>query len=129
VEVARMLEAADVFVLASVVASNGRMDGIPVALMEALAAGLPVIASRLSGIPELVRDGETGLLARPGDAADLATAFQRLLGDPEGAIARARAGRRLIEQEFDIERSANRMLELFGVAARTPIGAAAHDRR
>lgn len=121
-EVAEMLEAADVFVLASVVASNGRMDGIPVALMEALAAGLPVIASRLSGIPELVRDGETGLLARPGDAADLASAFQRLLDDPDAAIARARAGRRLIEEEFDIERSADRMLELFGVASRTQVG-------
>jgi colanic acid/amylovoran biosynthesis glycosyltransferase len=115
-DVARMLDAADVFVLASVVTPIGWMDGIPVALMEALASGLPVIASRLSGIPELVRDGETGLLAQPGDAADLAAAFGRLLADPDGAIARAQAGRRLIEQEFDIERSADRMLELFGVA-------------
>jgi glycosyltransferase involved in cell wall biosynthesis len=123
-EVARMLAAADVFVLASVVASNGRMDGIPVALMEALASGLPVIASRLSGIPELVRDGETGLLAAPGDAADLARAFQRLLEDPDAAIARARAGRRLIEEEFDIERSAERMLALFGAAAQTRLDAA-----
>ncbi|HEY5260816.1 MAG TPA: glycosyltransferase, partial [Solirubrobacteraceae bacterium] len=118
-DVARMLDAADVFVLASVVASNGQMDGIPVALMEALAAGLPVIASRLSGIPELVRDGETGLLACPGDAADLANAFRRLLADPDGAIARAQAGRRLIEDEFDIERSADRMLELLGVVGST----------
>jgi colanic acid/amylovoran biosynthesis glycosyltransferase len=93
------------------------MDGIPVALMEALAAGLPVIASRLSGIPELVRDGETGLLARPGDAADLADAFRRVLADPDATLSRARAGRRLIEEEFDIERSADRMLELFGVAS------------
>lgn len=119
-EVARMLDAADVFVLASVVTPSGRMDGIPVALMEALVAGLPVIASSLSGIPELVRDGETGLLARPGDVADLADAFRRMLADPEAAIARARAGRRLIEEEFDIERSADRMLELFGAASRTP---------
>jgi colanic acid/amylovoran biosynthesis glycosyltransferase len=121
-EVAELLDAADLFVLASVVASSGQMDGIPVALMEALAAGLPVIASRLSGIPELVRDGETGLLARPGDGVDLADAFRRLLADPAGAATRARAGRRLIEAEFDIERSAERMLELFGVAPRLPTG-------
>jgi colanic acid/amylovoran biosynthesis glycosyltransferase len=116
-EVASMLDRADVFVLASVVTASGWMDGIPVALMEALAAGLPVIASRLSGIPELVRDGETGLLAIPGDPVDLARAFARLLADPEATIARARAGRRLIEQEFDIERSADRMLQMFGVSS------------
>jgi len=114
-EVARMLDAADVFVLASVVTPIGWMDGIPVALMEALAAGLPAIASRLSGIPELVRDGETGLLAEPGDPASVAEAFRRLLADPQGALERAQAGRRLIEEEFDVERSAARMLELFGV--------------
>jgi glycosyltransferase involved in cell wall biosynthesis len=112
-QVAQMLDAADVFVLASVVTASGRMDGVPVALMEALAAGLPVIASRLSGIPELIRDGETGLLARSGDAEDLARAFRRLLADPAATLERARAGRLLIEQEFDIERSAEQMLELF----------------
>jgi len=117
--VARMLDEADLFVLASVVAANGRMDGIPVALMEALATGLPVIASRLSGIPELVRDGETGVLVRPGDAGDLALALRGVLGDPGAAEQRARAGRLLIEEEFDIERSAERMLEVFGVSTRS----------
>lgn len=112
-EVAELLAGAEVFVLASVVAANGQMDGIPVALMEALAAGLPVIASRLSGIPELVRDGETGLLVEPGDPEALAGAFRRLLADPDAAIARARNGRRLIEAEFDIARSGEAMLELF----------------
>lgn len=120
-EVAEMLDRADVFVLPSVVAANGRMDGIPVALMEALATGLPAIASRLSGIPELVRDGETGLLAAPGDAADLARAMRDLLADPQAAAQRAQAGRRLIEQEFDIERSAELMLAFFGAATPTPL--------
>jgi len=124
-EVAKLLDEADLFVLASVVAPSGQMDGIPVALMEALAAGVPVIASRLSGIPELIQDGETGLLAQAGDAGDLARAFRRLLGDPEAAIARAQAGRRLIEEEFDIERSADQMLELFGVVGGKPAAAAA----
>jgi glycosyltransferase involved in cell wall biosynthesis len=123
-EVTKLLDEADLFVLASTVAPSGQMDGIPVALMEALAAGVPVIASRLSGIPELIQDGDTGLLARAGDPADLARAFRRLLGDPEAAIARAQAGRRLIEEEFDIERSADQMLELFGVVAGKPAAAA-----
>jgi colanic acid/amylovoran biosynthesis glycosyltransferase len=117
VEVAELLDRADLFVLASVVAQNAQMDGIPVALMEALATGLPVVASRLSGIPELVRDGETGVLAEPGDAEDLARALCVVLGDPEAATARARAGRELIEREFDIERSAERMREIFARAA------------
>jgi len=124
VEVAELLDRADLFVLASVVAQNGRMDGIPVALMEALATGLPVVASRLSGIPELVRDGDTGVLAEPGDSGDLARALRGVLADPEAAMARARAGRRLIEEEFEIERSADRMLELFG-ANRVRAGAVA----
>jgi colanic acid/amylovoran biosynthesis glycosyltransferase len=119
-EVSQMLDSADVFVLASVVTPTGWMDGIPVALMEALAAGLPVIASRLSGIPELIRDGETGLLASPGDPLDLARALGQLLADPGATIERARAGRSLIEQEFDIERSAERMVTLFSAAVGEP---------
>jgi glycosyltransferase involved in cell wall biosynthesis len=123
-DVAALLDAADVFVLASVRTPIGWMDGIPVALMEALAAGVPVIASRLSGIPELVRDGETGLLATPGDAADLARTFERLLADPEAALARARTGRALVEREFEIERSADAMLALFGVEPQPLLSAA-----
>ena len=89
--VAQLLDRADCFVLPSVVAHDGQMEGIPVALMEALAAGVPVVATRLSGIPELVRDGETGLLAEPGDVADLRRALRALLADP---AARADAARR-----------------------------------
>ena len=65
-EVAHLLGEADAFVLPSLTASDGRQDGIPVALMEAIASGRPVIASRLSGIPELVREDESGALAEPG---------------------------------------------------------------
>jgi colanic acid/amylovoran biosynthesis glycosyltransferase len=72
-----------------------------------------VIASRLSGIPELVRDGETGLLADPGSAQDLARALERALADPAGALARAHAARRLVEREYDVRRSAARLRELF----------------
>ena len=69
---ATLFDRADLFVLPSVVARDGQMEGVPVVLMEALAAGVPVVATRLSGIPELVHDGETGLLAAPGDAVGAA---------------------------------------------------------
>ncbi len=79
-EVAAELGRADVFVLASIRDSTGRMEGIPVALMEAMAAGVPVVATRLSGIPELV-SADTGMLVEPNDSRALAEAIERLLDD------------------------------------------------
>jgi glycosyltransferase involved in cell wall biosynthesis len=82
--VTELFETAALVVLPSVVARNGQMEGLPVVLMEALAAGAPVVATRLSGIPEIILDGETGLLAEPESPDDFARA---------GGCAR-RAGRR-----------------------------------
>ena len=115
-QVAAALAAADLFVLPSIVARDGQMEGIPVGLMEALAAELPVVTTRLSGIPELVRDGETGWLAEPGDAADLARALHDALADPAEAAARAAAGRRLVAAEYDAGRSAAQMARLLTAA-------------
>lgn len=109
--VADALAASDLFVLPSVVLPNGDMEGIPVALMEAMACGLVTIASRMSGIPELIVDGETGLLATPGDAGSLQTALQRAL-DAADEIDLVK-GRELIEAEFDIARSADRLVAMF----------------
>src|SRR5207244_9095490 len=81
-EVAQKLDEADLFVLPSIVERSGDTEGIPVALMEAMAAGVPVVTSRITGIPELVRDGETGMLVAPGDASDLADKMAALLEDP-----------------------------------------------
>lgn len=72
---------ADVFVLGCRVMENGDRDGIPNVLVEAMAMGVPVVATTVSAIPELVDDGETGLLAAPGDAAGLAGALARILTD------------------------------------------------
>jgi colanic acid/amylovoran biosynthesis glycosyltransferase len=112
-EVAAMLEDADLFVLPSIVADDGQMEGIPVALMEALAAGLPAIASRLSGIPELVQDGVTGVLVQPADVADLVAGFRRAASDPRATRGRAQAGRALVEREFNVSHSAEQMRDLF----------------
>jgi colanic acid/amylovoran biosynthesis glycosyltransferase len=112
-DVRERLQAADVFVLPSVVASDGQMEGLPVALMEAMAAGLPVVASRLSGIPELVIDGETGLLSEPGDPDSLAGALARTLADPEASRRRAKRARAKIVQEFDVLTSGRRLATLF----------------
>jgi colanic acid/amylovoran biosynthesis glycosyltransferase len=111
--VAELLDRADIFVLPSVIERNGNTEGIPVALMEAMAVGLPVVTSRLSGVPELVREGDTGLLAKQGDARDLAWRLRELLDDPEAAAARAEAGRRLVEGEFSLQSSAARLVTLF----------------
>src|SRR4029453_18719903 len=81
-QVRTVLDTADIFVLPSLRHPSGRMDGIPVALMEAMASGLAVIATRLSGIPELVIHERTGLLVTPESPDELAIALGRLPPDP-----------------------------------------------
>ncbi len=106
-EVRRQLAWSDIFALPSVAEPSGKMDGIPVALMEAMAAARPVIASRLSGIPELVHDGVNGLLIEPGSVAQLIRALQLL--EPE-AIRRTygRAGQIFVHQHHDLDRNVRR---------------------
>ncbi|MGE3329218.1 MAG: glycosyltransferase family 4 protein [Acidimicrobiia bacterium] len=116
--VAEELAAASVMVLPSVVLSSGQMEGIPVALMEAMAAGVPVISTRISGIPELVVDGETGLLVEPDDATALADAIESVLTDPAGAERRAVAGSALVAAQFDQATEVTRLVEIFARAAR-----------
>jgi glycosyltransferase involved in cell wall biosynthesis len=94
--VARALAAADVVAVPSVVDAAGNVDGLPNALLEALASGRAVVASRTAGIPDVVEDGVSGLLVAAGDAQALASALRRLAADPEererlGRMARTRA--------------------------------------
>ena len=90
-------------------------DSLPLAILEAMAAGLPVVATTTGGIPECVHDGKTGLLVPPGDSDALATALVRLLGDPALRRACGQAGQQLAAQSFSPESHA-RALE--GVFAR-----------
>jgi glycosyltransferase involved in cell wall biosynthesis len=106
------LAEASVFALASVRLPSGRMEGIPVALMEAMASGVPVVATRLSGIPELVQDGVTGLLVEPGDATGLADAIVRLLEERALADELAIRARELVERSFNLTREARRLGDL-----------------
>lgn len=112
-EVRDLLRGASACVLACERGSGGLMDGIPVVLMEAMALGVPAVSTRISGIPELIEDGRTGLLAAPGDPRSLAEALDRLLSDPGLAAQLAAAARRKIEDEFDVDRSAEALRALF----------------
>ncbi len=111
-----LIAASSAVALPSVVTAAGRRDGIPVALMEAMALGKPVVATAISGIPELVVHEHTGLLVDPSDANALADALWRLAGDPALRRRLGAEGRLRVEAEFDIDRSADRLCELFAGA-------------
>jgi glycosyltransferase involved in cell wall biosynthesis len=102
----RIAAACDVFVLPSL------REGLPVALLEAMTLGRPLVATRVGGVPEVVEDGRQGILVPPAQPAALARALVSLLGDPSlrqrlGAAARERAA------EFDIRRSVRRMEDVY----------------
>jgi glycosyltransferase involved in cell wall biosynthesis len=95
-----------------VVVSDGDRDGIPNVLVEAMASGVPVVSTRISGIPELIEDGRNGLLVEAGDAVGLSEAIKRLLTDPQLASRLASAGRLTVEREFDLAVNSRRVADL-----------------
>ncbi len=101
-EVAREMRAASLLVLPCITAADGNMDALPTVLLEAMASGVPVVSTALSGIPEIVVDGETGYLVEPGDAVALAGAMEKILREPESSARLGRAGRRRAEELFDL---------------------------
>jgi colanic acid/amylovoran biosynthesis glycosyltransferase len=112
-EVAAAYQQASVCVAPSVIGPNGRQEGIPNVMIEALAYQRPAITTAISGIPELIEDGVTGLLVPQADAAALGEALLRVHRDPEAALAMAKRGRAHVEREFDLAVNARRQLELF----------------
>jgi glycosyltransferase involved in cell wall biosynthesis len=112
-QVARRLRSADCYVQPSIVTPSGKMEGIPVSLMEAMAAETPVVASCISGIPELVQDRRTGYLVPPADALSLADAIEVVYRHPQEAGLLAAAGRRLVMKEFDLHTNVSKLGALF----------------
>ncbi len=107
VEPSAWLARADVF------AHTSRWEGFGIVLLEAMLAGLPVVATRVSAIPEIVVDGETGLLAAPGDSNAIATALSSLLDDPARRRALGEAGRRRARDEFSVARMTERTIDVY----------------
>ncbi len=98
------LRQADLFVLASREDGDGDRDGLPNVLMEAQSQALACLATRFSGIPELIVDGETGMMVPPGDAPALAEGLARMIADPDLRLRLGRAGERRVRQDFDMNR-------------------------
>jgi len=112
-EVIKLMQQADVMVLSSIQASQGEREGIPVVLMEAMACELPVIASRISGIPELVANGKTGILVSPGNSRAIAESLQKLRAEPENGFRMGRDGRMKVQTEFNIHKNTGELAQLF----------------
>jgi len=111
-DVQRLLDASDAFVHPS------RSEGLPLAILEAMEAALPIVATRVGGVPEAVVEGRTGFLIPPEDPKALAEAVSRLLQDPDRAAALGCAGRARAEEGFSLERMAEQHLRLYAELVR-----------
>ena len=120
-EVLAAYRAADLFVLAAKVAADGDRDGLPNVLMEAQSQGLACIATDVSGIPELIHDGETGVLVPPGNPPALAAALLALIRNPVRRTALGTAGERHVRQSFSMTSGIGMLAQRFGL---TPENAA-----
>jgi len=118
-QVAAIVREADVAVVPSVPTRDGRREGIPVALMEAAASGKPVVASRLSGIPEAIEHAAQGLLFPPGDAEALAAALEALASDPGLCARLGAAARKRMLRDFDLRANARTLAARFAEGARS----------
>jgi glycosyltransferase involved in cell wall biosynthesis len=114
------LERAAVFAGAYVVGEDGNRDGLPTVLLEAMALGTPCVASDVTGVVEVVRDGRTGLLVRERDHEGLASAIERVLGENELRTRLAQQARRLVETNFDVLTNTADMREMFADAIDRP---------
>nr|MBA2442459.1 glycosyltransferase [Rubrobacter sp.] len=103
--------------------SDGNRDGLPTVLLEAMALGTPCVSTDVTGIPEVLRDGETRLVAIQHDPVSLAAALERLLADAALRNRLAARARLLVEAEFDVERNAASLREVFGASTRAGLEA------
>jgi len=113
-QIALRLAHATIFVLPCTREADGGMDNLPTVIMEAMAAGLPVISTPLGGIPEMVEHEVNGELVPERDPAAICAAMERLIADPERARGMGDRGRQIAAQKFSIENSAEALRRLFG---------------
>ncbi|MDP9055646.1 MAG: glycosyltransferase family 4 protein [Acidobacteriota bacterium] len=106
-DIAEILKKTDIFVLAT------RWEGLPLSILEAMRAGVPVIATDVGGVAEAVTDGVTGYLTRCGDIEQLRDCLNRLVGSPELMGTMGRAARRRYEKDFNVETMASRTLAVY----------------
>ncbi|PYK41656.1 MAG: hypothetical protein DME60_02205 [Verrucomicrobia bacterium] len=111
-EIRELLAAATVFVMPSVIDPDGGMDNLPTVIMEAMAAGLPVVSTSIGGIPEMVIQNETGFLVSPGDAAALAGAIEKMINDRLLARKLGQAGHERAQRLFSIEKNVRALCAL-----------------
>lgn len=112
-EVIKRVQDAAVLAAPSVVASDNNQDGLPMVLLEAMALGTPCVSTNVTGIPEVLHDGETGLMVGQHDPPGLAAAFERLLTDPALRAQLSGQARHLVEAEFDIQRTTRQLRTIF----------------
>lgn len=111
-EIAERFRAASLFVLACTIDRDGGMDNLPTVIMEAMAAGLPVISTPIAGVPEMVQAGKTGEFVPCGDPAALSGAMERLLTNPSATAEFGRRGRELAAEKFSIEANVSELARI-----------------
>ena len=111
-QVHELLQSCDVFVAPCVVAADGNADGMPTVLLEAMATGAPCISTAVTGIPEVVHNGRTGILTTPGDPHLLAQAIRRMSAPSTDRVSLARNARALIERDYDVRQQAETLRAL-----------------
>lgn len=112
-QVLRLYQQSDIFALACVVTPTGDRDGMPTVLLEAMAMEIPVVSTPVTGIPEIVKDGENGFLVLERDVVALADALQTLMEDENLRIRMGRRARQRIVEEFQIQRNTAKLVHIF----------------
>jgi glycosyltransferase involved in cell wall biosynthesis len=116
------VRAAAVLAAPCVVGLDGNRDGLPTVILESLALGTPVVATPVTGIPEAVLDGDTGLLVPENDTVALADAIDRLVEDADLRCRLAEQGRRHVEERFDVLNNSRQLHGVLGALAGEPQG-------
>lgn len=104
---------ADIFVLPCIIAENGDRDGIPVSMMEAMAMEIPLVSTKVSGIPELVKDGVSGIIVPPKDEKAISEALIKLLNNEDLRVQMGKAGRQIILEKYNVTIEGHKLMNMF----------------